>query len=141
MLKRKILSVTNSILLFVSFILVICYLSYLSIISRESNYNLEYVKEKQFGQILEKSLKDIINCTNKKFDQELYQSGSFWIMKNFVRAEHGAIDCHESITYTTQSDVKYIQHLIPIVKRFVFYLDMVNLWPLDRSYCFLRLKQ
>lgn len=120
MMKRKILSVTNSILLFVSFVLVICYLSYLSIISGESNYNEDYSKEQRLGNILEKSLKDIINCTNKKYDQELYQSGSFWILKNFVRAEHGALDCYESITYTTQSDVKYIQHLIPIVKRFAF---------------------
>lgn len=118
MLKRKVVSVANSILLVVSVILLICYLS---ILIGTSNYNEDYSQENQFGSILGETLKDIINCTNKNYDQELYQSGSFWILKNFVRAEHGPINCYESITYTTQSDVNYIDHLIPVIQRLVSY--------------------
>lgn len=116
MLKRKLLSVTNSILLFVSVILLFCYLS---LFVGVTSYNSVNSKEHRSAVILENTLKDLINCTNKQYKDELYQSGSFWILKNYIRAEGGPTNCYDTITYTTQSDVKYIDHLIPIVQRFV----------------------
>lgn len=64
-------------------------------------------------------LKDIIKCNNKNYEFEVDQRGSFWILKNFIKAEHGSLKCYESITYTTTADIRCIENIKFIAERFV----------------------
>lgn len=66
-------------------------------------------------------LKDLIKCNNKNFHFEVDQSGSYWILKNFIKAEHGPLECYESITYTTTSDIRCIENIVILAERFVHF--------------------
>lgn len=66
-----------------------------------------------------KVLKDLIKCNDKNFEFEVDQRGSYWILKNFIKAEHGALRCYESITFTTTTDIRCIDNVIDLAERFV----------------------
>ncbi|KAL5273012.1 hypothetical protein ACFFRR_000031 [Megaselia abdita] len=62
-------------------------------------------------------LKKLIKCSDKNFDFYVDERGSFWVLKNFIKAEHGPLKCYESITYSTTTDIKCIQNVILIAER------------------------
>ncbi|OWR48595.1 N-acetyl lactosaminide beta-1,3-N-acetyl glucosaminyl transferase [Danaus plexippus plexippus] len=47
------------------------------------------------------------------------QRGDYWVLKNFVRADHGFIMCHESITYTTHAGFEFLDNVQPLVERWM----------------------
>lgn len=69
--------------------------------------------EKDFDE----RLRSILKCYDKSYEPETLQRGDFWVMKNYVRAEHGELKCHESITYTTHADYTFLDNLIPLLDR------------------------
>ncbi|XP_058988135.1 beta-1,4-glucuronyltransferase 1-like [Musca domestica] len=69
--------------------------------------------EKDFDE----RLRSILKCHDKAYEAETLQRGDFWVLKNYVRAEHGELKCHESITYTTHADYTFLDNLIPLLER------------------------
>lgn len=63
-------------------------------------------------------LRSLLKCYDKSYDTETQQRGDFWVLKNYVRAEHGNLKCHESITYTTHADYTFLDNLIPLLERY-----------------------
>lgn len=62
-------------------------------------------------------LKEELPCKSKEYKFEIIQHGEFWILKNFVRAEHGDLHCYDTITYTTHGDYTFVHNLIPLTER------------------------
>ncbi|XP_055600367.1 beta-1,4-glucuronyltransferase 1-like [Uranotaenia lowii] len=66
---------------------------------------------------LEMKLRSLLNCHDRDYEPYIGQRGDFWVLKNYVRAEHGELRCHETITYTTHADYTFLDNLIPLVER------------------------
>ncbi|KAG5684936.1 hypothetical protein PVAND_014144 [Polypedilum vanderplanki] len=66
---------------------------------------------------LETKLKNILNCHTKDYEPYVEQRGDFWVLKNYIRAEHGELKCYETITYTTHADFTFLDNLIPLLER------------------------
>lgn len=59
----------------------------------------------------------LLNCHNKDYEPFVEQRGDFWVLKNYIRAEHGELKCYETITYTTHADYTFLDNLIPLLER------------------------
>lgn len=83
--------------------------------SQQENANSYIVTgdEKDFDE----RLRSLLKCYDKPYEPETLQRGDFWVLKNYVRAEHGDLKCHESITYTTHADYTFLDNLIPLLER------------------------
>ncbi|XP_068150752.1 beta-1,4-glucuronyltransferase 1 isoform X1 [Drosophila tropicalis] len=66
---------------------------------------------------LEERVKSLLNCYDHDYNQETLQRGDFWVLQNYVRADHGEVKCHETITYTTHADYTFLDNLIPLLER------------------------
>ncbi|ALC38801.1 CG9171 [Drosophila busckii] len=66
---------------------------------------------------LEERLRSLLNCYERDYDQQTLQRGDFWVLQNYVRADHGELKCHESITYTTHADYTFLDNLVPLLER------------------------
>ncbi|KAH8265038.1 hypothetical protein KR038_004907 [Drosophila bunnanda] len=66
---------------------------------------------------LEERVRSLINCFDHDYHQQTLQRGDFWVLQNYVRADHGEIKCHESITYTTHADYTFLDNLVPLLER------------------------
>ncbi|KAG4072268.1 hypothetical protein HA402_004200 [Bradysia odoriphaga] len=66
---------------------------------------------------LETRLKLLIECHNKGYQPETIQRGDFWVLKNYIRADHDELRCFETITYTTHADYTFLDNLIPLLER------------------------
>lgn len=64
-------------------------------------------------------LKCILNCTNRSFEPLIRQRGEYWVLHNFVKAEHGPLECHETVTYTTHGDYTFMDNLVPLLEKYV----------------------
>lgn len=62
-------------------------------------------------------LRTLLDCNDKDMLPQTVQRGDFWVLKNFVRADHGIIQCHESITYTTHAGFEFLDNVQPLVER------------------------
>lgn len=59
----------------------------------------------------------LLNCFTKSYSPYVEQRGDFWVLKNYVRAEHGDLKCYESVTYTTHADYTFLDNLVPLLER------------------------
>lgn len=59
----------------------------------------------------------LIECHNKGYQHETIQRGDFWVLKNYIRADHDELRCFETITYTTHADYTFLDNLIPLLER------------------------
>lgn len=59
----------------------------------------------------------LLACSDKDFRPETMQRGEFWVLKNYVRANHGSLACHETITYTTHGGFEFLDNLLPLIER------------------------
>lgn len=59
----------------------------------------------------------LLNCHNKNYQPYTEQRGDFWVLKNYIRAEHGELKCFETITYTTHADYTFLDNLVPLLER------------------------
>lgn len=66
-------------------------------------------------------LRSIVNCQDKSFEPVTRQRGEFWVLHNFVKAEHGPLGCHETVTYTTHGDFTFMDNLVPLLEKFVLF--------------------
>lgn len=66
---------------------------------------------------LDDRVRTLLNCFEHDYNQQTLQRGDFWVLQNYVRAEHGELKCHESITYTTHADYTFLDNLVPLLER------------------------
>ncbi|XP_055541271.1 beta-1,4-glucuronyltransferase 1 [Wyeomyia smithii] len=66
---------------------------------------------------LDAKLRSLLNCHDRDYEPYIGQRGDFWVLKNYIRAEHGELRCHETITYTTHADYTFLDNLIPLLER------------------------
>ncbi|XP_052747387.1 beta-1,4-glucuronyltransferase 1 [Bicyclus anynana] len=64
-------------------------------------------------------LRTLLQCNDKDMPAQTLQRGEYWVLKNFVRADHGFIQCHESITYTTHAGFEFLDNVQPLVERWM----------------------
>ncbi|XP_026484405.2 beta-1,4-glucuronyltransferase 1 [Vanessa tameamea] len=64
-------------------------------------------------------LRTLLGCNDKDMLPQTIQRGEYWVLKNFVRADHGFIQCHESITYTTHAGFEFLDNVQPLVERWM----------------------
>ncbi|XP_022821529.1 beta-1,4-glucuronyltransferase 1-like [Spodoptera litura] len=65
------------------------------------------------------ALKAILGCKDKDFFPETLQRGEYWVLKNYVRANHGPVQCYETITATTHCGFEFLDNLVPLVERWM----------------------
>uniref|UniRef100_A0A182VUQ7 N-acetyllactosaminide beta-1,3-N-acetylglucosaminyltransferase n=1 Tax=Anopheles minimus TaxID=112268 RepID=A0A182VUQ7_9DIPT len=61
-------------------------------------------------------LRSLLNCHDRDYEPYIGQRGDFWVMRNYIRAEHGDLRCHETITYTTHADYTFLDNLVPLLE-------------------------
>lgn len=77
----------------------------------------------------------LIHCHDKEYEPQTMQRGDFWVLKNYVRADHGELRCFETVTYTTHADYTFLDNLIPLLERYVKLLFATALsYTLCKSY-------
>ncbi|KAL9876410.1 beta-1,4-glucuronyltransferase 1 isoform 1-T4 [Glossina fuscipes fuscipes] len=69
--------------------------------------------EKDFDE----RLRSLLKCYDRPFEPEILQRGDFWVLSNYIRADHGVLKCHEAVTYTTHSDYTFLDNLVPLLER------------------------
>lgn len=66
---------------------------------------------------INEKLKTILKCHEKPFESKTVQRGKYWVLTNYVRAGHGKIGCHESITLTTHGYSSFFKHIPILIER------------------------
>ncbi|XP_053601734.1 beta-1,4-glucuronyltransferase 1-like [Plodia interpunctella] len=64
-------------------------------------------------------LKVLLHCNNRDFFPEYLQRRDYWVLKNYVRAEHGPLECYETVTYATHASYEFLDNVEPLVKRWL----------------------
>lgn len=64
-------------------------------------------------------LRSLLACNEKDFLPKTMQRGDYWVLMNYVRAEHGTVWCHETITYTTHAGFRFLDNVLPLVERWL----------------------
>lgn len=80
---------------------------------------LDIVDENALSDTTLARLRTLLSCNDKDFLPEYLQRGEFWVLKNYVRADHGTILCHETITYTTHAGFEFLDNVLPLVERWM----------------------
>lgn len=85
-----------------------------------SNETLDIVDENALSEPTLVRLRSLLACMDRDFQPQSMQRGeSFWVLKNYVRADHGNVLCHETVTYTTHAGYEYLDNVLPLVERLV----------------------
>ncbi|KAH8267455.1 hypothetical protein KR018_005019, partial [Drosophila ironensis] len=64
-------------------------------------------------------LKLSLKCNNKQHVSSSEVYGHYWLMKNYIKAEHGPLHCATNVTYTTHADYLYLDNLVPLLERWL----------------------
>ncbi|XP_026725856.1 beta-1,4-glucuronyltransferase 1 [Trichoplusia ni] len=83
------------------------------------NETLDIVDENALSEATLARLRSLLACNERDFLPKTTQRGEFWVLQNYVRAEHGSVLCHETITYTTHSGFEYFDNVLPLVERWM----------------------
>lgn len=78
---------------------------------------LDIVDENALSDATLTRLRSLLLCNEKDFLPQTVQRGEFWVLKNYVRADHGSVSCHETITYTTHAGFEFLDNVQPLVER------------------------
>lgn len=81
------------------------------------NETLDIVDENALSETTLARLRSLLACNEKDFVPKTNQRGEFWVLQNFVRADHGSVLCHETVTYTTHAGYEYFDNVVPLVER------------------------
>lgn len=79
--------------------------------------DLDIVDENALSDATLTRLRSLLLCNEKDFLPQMVQRGEFWVLKNYVRADHGPVSCHETITYTTHAGFEFLDNVQPLVER------------------------
>lgn len=81
------------------------------------NETLDIVDENALSEATLARLGSLLACTGREFLSQTMQRGEYWVLKNYVRADHGMVQCQESITYTTHAGFEFLDNVLPLVER------------------------
>ncbi|CAG9783138.1 unnamed protein product [Diatraea saccharalis] len=84
-----------------------------------TNETLDIVDENALSESTLARLRFLLGCNDRDFRPEYIQRGEYWVLKNYVRADHGTMLCHESITYTTHAGFEFLDNVQPLVERWM----------------------
>lgn len=62
-------------------------------------------------------LRTMLNCYDREFLSVTRQRGEFWVLQNYVKADHGPMGCHESVAYTTHAGFEFLDNVPHLVQR------------------------
>lgn len=62
------------------------------------------------------AIKNIISCYDESLETSIYYHGEYLVFKNFVKAEKQH-KCHESITLSAPADYRFLDNIVPLIKR------------------------
>lgn len=82
-----------------------------------TNDTLDIVDENVLSDTTQVRLRSLLACTDREFLSQTLQRGEYWVLKNYVRADHGMIQCQESVTYTTHAGFEFLDNVLPLVER------------------------
>lgn len=82
-----------------------------------TNDTLDIVDENALSDATLARLRFMLACNERDFLPQYLQRGEYWVLKNYVRADHGTVLCHESITYTTHAGFEFLDNVKPLVER------------------------
>lgn len=82
-----------------------------------TNETLDIVDENALSEATLSRLRSLLSCNEKDFLPQTVQRGEFWVLKNYVRADHGTVLCHETVTYTTHAGFEFLDNVLPLVER------------------------
>ncbi|XP_041973730.1 beta-1,4-glucuronyltransferase 1 [Aricia agestis] len=85
----------------------------------DTNGTLEIEDEDALNPATLAYLRSLLACNDRDMLPVTTQRGEFWVLKNYVRADHGFIQCHESITYTTHAGFEFLDNVQPLVERWM----------------------
>ncbi|KAL4706828.1 hypothetical protein ACJJTC_010062 [Scirpophaga incertulas] len=83
------------------------------------NDTLDIVDENALSEATLNRLRLLLACNERDFNPQYVQRAEFWVLKNYVRAEHGPLLCHETITYTTHAGYEFLDNVQPLVERWM----------------------
>ncbi|XP_025832343.1 beta-1,4-glucuronyltransferase 1-like [Agrilus planipennis] len=87
-----------------------------------ANNTIDYVVPVEEGdQTEEKSaifhnVSKSTQCIDKPLKKNIEQRGNYYVLYNYVMAER-SVRCYESVTYSTQGDLNFLDNLVPLVER------------------------
>ncbi|CAB3237014.1 unnamed protein product [Arctia plantaginis] len=84
-----------------------------------TNETLDIVDENALSESTLLRLRSLLVCNERDFLPQTIQRGEFWVLKNYVRADHGTVLCHETITYTTHAGFEFLDNVLPLVERWM----------------------
>lgn len=58
----------------------------------------------------------MIDCKDKNDSSRIIQHGSYWLLRNYVKASIH-FGCNETITYTTHCDFTFLESVVPLLER------------------------
>ncbi|KAH8234020.1 hypothetical protein KR032_010952 [Drosophila birchii] len=62
-------------------------------------------------------LKRFVNCEDKEYKSSERISRQYWILENYIMADHGPLSCYANITYTTHADYRFLDNVVPLLQR------------------------
>lgn len=83
------------------------------------NETLDIVDENALSEATLLRLRSLLACNEKDFLPQTVQRGDYWVLKNYLRADHGMVSCHETITYTTHAGFEFLDNVLPLVERWM----------------------
>ncbi|XP_033150553.1 beta-1,4-glucuronyltransferase 1 [Drosophila busckii] len=58
-----------------------------------------------------------MQCKDRDYDYVSELHGKYWVLQNFLHAEHEPLRCSLSVTYATHAEYSYLDNLEPLVQR------------------------
>ncbi|EAT35984.1 AAEL011899-PA [Aedes aegypti] len=104
--------------LIVAFFVIFCIIGLLS--PRPSNERwFEQSKDTQLisnDSALIETLKHLLNCKSVDGHSRIETRGNYYVLKNFISPKRPQ-ECHDSITYTTHGDYRFLDNVVPLLDR------------------------
>ncbi|XP_017047263.1 beta-1,4-glucuronyltransferase 1 [Drosophila ficusphila] len=62
-------------------------------------------------------LKKFVSCEDRDYLPKNGIYKDYWVLENYIMAEHGPLSCFSNVTYTSHSDYTYLDNVVPLLER------------------------
>lgn len=91
-------------------------------------HSVSCVNQPQTESFLDRSK---VSCENRVQETRIYQKLGYWVVENFIKANHGDLDCTETVTFTTTAEYPDLYNLVPLVQRWQSPISLALYCPRD----------
>ena len=63
--------------------------------------------------------REILKCKDHEFQTTKEQNGGFYVLRNYITADHDFIRCYETITISTFGDYTFVDNIVPLIERWL----------------------